>query len=47
LVAAYPALGASPQAVLFLGIMQLVIWAIYVVAFFNWYYKPSNETAQV
>lgn len=47
LVAAYPALAGSPQAMLFLGIMQLVIWAIYVVAFFNWFFKPSFETAQV
>jgi len=47
LIAAYPALGASPQAMLFLGIMQLVIWAVYAVAFFNWFFKPSFETAQV
>lgn len=47
LVAAYPALGASPQALLILGVMQLVIWAIYSVAFYNWYAKPSFETAQV
>jgi hypothetical protein len=47
LVAAYPALAASPQALLFLGILQLVIWAIYTVTFFNWYFKPSSETAQV
>ena len=47
LIAAYPALAGSPQAMLFLGIMQLVIWAIYVVAFFNWFFKPSFETAQV
>lgn len=47
LVTAYPALAGSPQALLFLGIMQLVIWAIYVVAFFNWFFKPSFETAQV
>jgi hypothetical protein len=47
LVAAYPALAASPTAVLFLGVMQLVIWAIYIVTFFNWYFKPSYETAQV
>ena len=47
LVAAYPALGASPQALLFLGIMQIVIWAIYMVTFFNWYFKPSYETAGV
>jgi hypothetical protein len=47
LVAAYPALGASPQAMLFLGIMQLVIWSVYAVAFFNWFFKPSFETAQV
>jgi hypothetical protein len=47
LVAAYPALAASPQAMLFLGIMQFVIWAIYAVAMFNWLYKPSFETAQV
>lgn len=47
LVAAYPALGASPQALIILGVMQLVIWAIYSVAFFNWFYKPSFETAAV
>ena len=47
LVAAYPALGASPQAMLFLGIMQLVIWSVYAVAFFNWWAKPGFETAQV
>jgi hypothetical protein len=47
LVAAYPALGASPQAMLFLGIMQLVIWAIYTVTFLNWWVKPGFETAQV
>jgi hypothetical protein len=47
LVMAYPALAASPQAVLFLSIMQIVIWAIYSVAFFNWYFKPSFETAAV
>ena len=47
LIAAYPALAASPQALLFLGIMQVVIWAIYMITFFNWYYKPGFETAQV
>jgi hypothetical protein len=47
LVAAYPALAASPQALLFLGIMQVVIWAIYMITFFNWYFKPGFETAQV
>jgi hypothetical protein len=47
LVAAYPALAASPQAMLILGVMQLVIWAIYIVTFYNWYAKPSFETAQV
>lgn len=47
LIAAYPALASSPQALLFLGILQVVIWAIYSVAFFNWFYKPSFETAQV
>ena len=47
LVAAYPALGASPQALLILGFMQIVIWAIYSVAFFNWFFKPNFETAAV
>lgn len=47
LVATYPALAASPQALIILGIMQLVIWVIYMVAFFNWGFKPSYETAQV
>jgi hypothetical protein len=47
LVAAYPALAASPQAMLILGVMQLVIWGIYIVTFYNWYAKPSFETAQV
>jgi hypothetical protein len=47
LVAAYPALAASTPALLFLGVMQVVIWAIYTVAFFNWYFKPGFETVQV
>jgi hypothetical protein len=47
LVAAYPALGASPQAMLILGIMQIVIWAVYAVYIFNILYKPSFETTQV
>jgi hypothetical protein len=47
LVAAYPALAASPQAMLFLGIMQFVIWAVYAVYIFNILYKPSFETSQV
>ena len=47
LVAAYPALGASPQALLILGFMQIVIWAIYSVAMFNWLFKPNFETAAV
>ena len=47
LYAAYPALAASSQAVLFLVVMQVVIWAIYSVAIFNWLFKPSFETAQV
>jgi hypothetical protein len=47
LIAAYPALGQSPQALLFLGIMQLVIWSIYVVYFFNLWAKPGLETSAV
>ena len=47
LIAAYPALAASSPAMMILGVMQLVIWAIYTVAFFNWYFKPGFETAQV
>jgi len=47
LIAAYPALGASPQALLILGVMQLVIWAIYVIFFFNLYYKPNPENLMV
>ena len=47
LIAAYPALAASPQALLFLGVLQLVIWAIYAVYFYNIFYKPSFETSQV
>ncbi len=47
MVATYPALAASPFALLILGIMQIVIWVIYMMAFFNWGYKPSFETAQV
>ena len=47
MIAAYPVLAASPQALLVMGILQLVIWAVYSVAFFNWYFKPTYETAQV
>jgi hypothetical protein len=47
LYAAYPALAASPQAVLLLGFMQLIIWGIYAVYFFNIFYKPSFETSGV
>lgn len=47
LVATYPVLAASPQALLILGVMQIVIWAIYMVAFFNWGFKPSYESARV
>lgn len=47
LIATYPVLAASPQALIILGIMQLVIWVIYMIAFLNWGVKPSYETAQV
>ena len=47
ILAAYPALSDSAAAVAFLGIMQLVIWAIYYKAFFNWYYKPMPGTGDI
>jgi hypothetical protein len=47
LLATYPVLAASPQAILVLGIMQLAIWVIYLVAWVNWTMKPSYETLQV
>jgi hypothetical protein len=47
LLAVYPALAQSPQALLFLGVLQLVIWAVYTVTFFNLYYKPSFMTMEV
>lgn len=47
LVAAYPVLATSPQALLLLGVMQLVIWVVYLIAWFNWSFKPSYESAGV
>ena len=47
ILAAYPALAASPQAVAFLVVMNLVIWAIYIMAFFRWYYKPGIGDGQI
>lgn len=47
MIAAYPVLASSPQALLILGIMQLVIWVIYLVAWFNWMFKPNYESAGV
>jgi hypothetical protein len=44
LVATYPFLADSTQALLILGIMQIVIWAIYMLAFFNLGFKPASET---
>ena len=47
LMAAYPVLASSPQAVAFLLVMNVVIWAIYYVGFFNWFYKPTEGTGMV
>jgi hypothetical protein len=47
ITATYPVLLTSPQAMLILGIMQLVIWVIYIIAWTNWTFKPSYETLQV
>lgn len=46
-LAAYPALAASPQTVAFLVIMNVVIWAIYFAAFFRWMYKPGPGEGQI
>ena len=47
LVAAYPVLATSPQALLILGIIQIAIWVVYVIAWFNWTFKPSYESVGV
>lgn len=47
MLATYPALAASPQALIILGLLQLVIWVVYMIAWFNWTYKPGFETAGV
>lgn len=47
ILAAYPALSASPQVVAFLVLMNLVIWAIYYATFFRWYYKPGVGEGQI
>jgi hypothetical protein len=47
LLAAYPVLAASPQALLILGVMQIIIWAIYMIAWFNWTFKPNMETVRI
>lgn len=47
ILAAYPALSASPQVVAFLVVMNVVIWAIYYATFFRWYYKPGVGEGQI
>lgn len=46
-LAAYPALLASPQVVAFLVVMNIVIWAIYYATFFRWYYRPGVGEGQI
>ena len=46
LYTSYPALH-NTQTIALLAGMQLVIWAIYVMAWFNWHFKPNPETAGV
>lgn len=43
ILAAYPALLDSPQAIAFLVVMQLVVWAVYAMAFFRYTYKPTGS----
>jgi hypothetical protein len=47
ILAAYPALAASPQVVAFLAVMNVVIWAIYITTFFRWMYKPGVGEGQI
>jgi hypothetical protein len=47
LCAAYPVLLTSPQALLLIGFLNVIVWVIYFIAFFNWFYKPPIGTGQV
>lgn len=46
-VAAFPVFASSPQALMILGLMQLVIYAVYFIAIFNWYYKPGYNQGEL
>lgn len=47
ILAAYPVLQSSPGAILILGIMQLVIWAIYMIAWINWTGKLGPDSVVI
>jgi hypothetical protein len=47
MLAAYPALADSTQVVAFLAVLNVVIWAIYILAFFRWMYKPVPGTGDM
>ena len=36
----FPGIAANTSYIAFLVVMQIGIWAIYGITFFNWYYKP-------
>jgi hypothetical protein len=47
ILAAYPALLDSPQAIAFLGLMNLAIWVIYAMAWFRLTYKPMGTGGDI
>ncbi len=46
LYSTYPWILASPQAVLLVGIMQVAIWIIYMLAIFRYVFKPMPQDAR-
>jgi len=46
LYSTYPWILASPQAVLLVGIMQVAIWIIYILALFRYVFKPMPQDAR-
>lgn len=45
--AAYPQFLDSTQVVAFMGVMNVAVWIIYALAFFQWYYKPMGSSGDI
>jgi hypothetical protein len=47
ILAAYPALLDSPQAIAFLAVLNVVIWVVYAMAWFRLTYKPMGTGGDI